>query len=142
MKNWEDLVTSSELLAVLEIKNSFVEKDFSEVEEGLNQLIKTMSNSEKRELTSELSRLMQVVAKWKYLPESRNRKWLAAIFFSRYEIKLIRKYSPILTDEIVKKVWKSAFIHAQEIVEIETNYPKMNIKNLSWEEVFEQKYNL
>lgn len=50
MKNWEDIAVTSELLAAQEIKQSFDEGNLSDVEEGLTQLIDTMSRSERRTL--------------------------------------------------------------------------------------------
>ena len=73
MKNWEEISSTSELLAVEEIKKSFDAGDFVDVEDGLTQLLETMANSERKSILSQLVRLMSHVIKWKIQPEKRSR---------------------------------------------------------------------
>lgn len=91
MKNWADISSQSELLAVQEIKKSFDVGDLADVEEGLNILIDSMSRSDKRALESQLIRLMLHIIKWQIQPDKRSRSWTISIRNARYEIKSWKK---------------------------------------------------
>ena len=47
MKDWEDIATTSEHHAVVEIKKSFQEGNFHDVEEGLDILLDVMARDRK-----------------------------------------------------------------------------------------------
>ena len=142
MKNWADISSQSELLAVQEIKKSFDVGDLADVEEGLNILIDSMSRSDKRALESQLIRLMLHVVKWQIQPDKRSRSWTVSIRNARYEIKSWKKYSPALNDDFLKTIWEEAFEEALEAAEAETAVSTKQIKELTWEEVFEREYKL
>jgi hypothetical protein len=140
MKNWADISSQSELLAVQEIKKSLDLGDLADVEEGLNILIDSMSRSDKRALESQLIRLMLHIIKWKIQPDKRSRSWTVSIRNARYEIKSWKKYSPALNDDFLKTIWADAFEEALEVAEAETAVSTKQIKEITWEEVFEKEY--
>ncbi len=142
MKNWADISSQSELLAVQEIKKSFDVGDLADVEEGLNILIDSMSRSDKRALESQLIRLMLHIIKWQIQPDKRSRSWTISIRNARYEIKSWKKYSPALNDDFLKTIWADAFEEALEAAEAETAVSNKHIESLTWEEVFEKEYKL
>jgi hypothetical protein len=142
MKNWADISSQSELLAVQEIKKSLDLGDLADVEEGLNILIDSMSRSDKRALESQLIRLMLHIIKWKIQPDKRSRSWTVSIRNARYEIKSWKKYSPALNDDFLKTIWADAFEEALEAAEAETAVSTKQIKEITWEEVFEKEYKL
>lgn len=142
MKNWADISSQSELLAVQEIKKSFDVGDLADVEEGLNILIDSMSRSDKRALESQLIRLMLHIIKWQIQPDKRSRSWTISIRNARYEIKSWKKYSPALNDDFLKTIWEDAFEEALEAAEEETSVLTKQIKNLTWEEVFDKEYKI
>ncbi|TAF29062.1 MAG: DUF29 domain-containing protein [Runella slithyformis] len=140
MKNWEDIATTSEHHAVVEIKKSFQNGDYQDVEEGLTILIDAMSRSEKKALESQLVRLMHHIVKWKIQPEKQSRSWILTIKDARREIKSWKKYSPSLNDDFVKSIWADAFSEALDNAETETGIPTKDVLELTWEEVFEIEY--
>ncbi|TAG37470.1 MAG: DUF29 domain-containing protein [Cytophagia bacterium] len=131
MKNWEDIATTSEHHAVVEIKKSFQNGDYQDV---------AMSRSEKKALESQLVRLMHHIVKWKIQPEKQSRSWILTIKDARREIKSWKKYSPSLNDDFVKSIWADAFSEALDNAETETGIPTKDVLELTWEEVFEIEY--
>ena len=140
MKNWEDIATTSEHHAVVEIKKSFQSGDYQDVEEGLETLLDVMARAEKRALESQLVRLMWHILKWKIQPEKRAVSWVITIDNARDEIEAEKKYSPSLNDTFVKSIWESALTKARRNAEKETQLSTKDILELSWEEVFEVEY--
>ncbi|GAB3920086.1 DUF29 domain-containing protein [Larkinella terrae] len=141
MKNWEEIASTSELLAAQEIKNSWNEGDLEEAERGLNQLIETMSRSERRALQSQLIRLMLHIFKWKIQPEKQSRSWLLTIKNARFEIRSLREYTPSLNETFIQSIWESSVNEARAEAEIETGVSVLNT-DLTWDEVFEKPYTL
>ena len=142
MKNWIEIASFSELSAVQELKKSFDDGDLIDVEEGLTQLIDVMAKAEQRALLSHLTNLMMHILKWHIQPQKRSRSWLKTIFNARYEVELAQDFNPSLNDNYLKSVWEKAFLKAKRGAEIETGISTKDIEFLSWEEVFEQEYNL
>lgn len=141
MKNWEELTTHSELLAAQEIKQSLHDRNLTDVEEGLTQLIETMARSEKRALQSQLIRLMMHVIKWHVQPEKQTRSWLITIKNTRFEIIKLQQYTPSLNREFVESIWDESLTEAMEEAEIETGLLTTAVI-INWEDVFDKKYTL
>ena len=141
MKNWEDIATTSEHHAVVEIKKSFQSGDYQDVEEGLEILLDVMARAEKRALRSQLIRLMAHIMKWKIQPEKRSRSWAATILNARNEIEAEQEYSPSLNRQHIESVWEKTFGQAKKEAETETGISAKDILRLTWAEVFEVEYN-
>ena len=141
MKNWDEIASTSELLAAEEIKRSWDEGDLEDAALGLNQLIETMSRSERRALQSQLVRLMHHIIKWKIQPEKRSKSWIMSIKNARYEISGLRKYTPSLNENFINSIWGEAFTEALDEAETETDVSANGIL-LTWDEVFEKPYTL
>ncbi|MBC8151742.1 MAG: DUF29 domain-containing protein [Bacteroidetes bacterium] len=142
MKNWGEIASYSELLAAQEIKQSFDAGDLTDVEEGLTQLIDTLSRSERRALQSQLIRLMMHIIKWQVQPEKRSRSWSTTIRNARFEIKALQKYTPSLNADFVKGIWQESLTEAGEEAESETGITAATAVELTWEAVFETTYTL
>ncbi len=142
MKNWEDIATTSEHHAAVEIKKSFDEGNLHDVEEGLEILLDVMARGEKRALRSQLIRLMVHILKWKIQPQKRSRSWVLTISNARFEIEMEQKYSPSLNKAHVEEIWENSLKQAKKEAQIETDMSIKHIENLTWEEVFEVEYNL
>ncbi|MDZ7935953.1 MAG: DUF29 domain-containing protein [Emticicia sp.] len=142
MKNWIEIASHSELSAVQELKKSFDEGDLVDVEEGLTQLIDVMAKAEQRALLSHLINLMMHTIKWQIQPQKRTRSWLKTIFNARYEVELAQDFNPSLNENFLKSIWDKAFLRAKKGAEIETGISTTKIETLTWQEVFEQEYNL
>ena len=142
MKNWEDIATTSEHHAVVEIKKSFQEGNFHDVEEGLDILLDVMARAEKRAIRSQLIRLMAHIIKWKIQPEKRARSWAATILNARNEIEAEQEYSPSLNRQHVEEIWEKSLKQAKKEAETETGISTKDILELSWDEVFEDEYKI
>jgi 16S rRNA A1518/A1519 N6-dimethyltransferase RsmA/KsgA/DIM1 with predicted DNA glycosylase/AP lyase activity len=142
MKNWIEIATTSEHSAVVEIKKSFDEGNLIDVEEGLTQLLETMANSERKALLSQLVRLMSHVIKWKIQTEKRTRSWKSSINNARFEIQTLQEFSPSLNKNYVLGIWEKALSQAKIQANDETGISTEKIETLTWQEVFEQEYNL
>ncbi|TAF48773.1 MAG: DUF29 domain-containing protein [Runella slithyformis] len=130
MKNWEDIATTSEHHAVVEIKKSFQNGDYQD------------ARAEKRALESQLMRLMWHILKWKIQPEKRSVSWIITIDNARDEIEAEKKYSPSLNDAFVLSIWGNVLSKARRNAEKETNLSTKDILELTWEEVFEMEYSI
>ena len=142
MKNWIEIATTSEHSAVVEIKKSFDEGNLIDVEEGLTQLLETMANSERKALLSQLVRLMSHIIKWKIQTEKRTRSWKSSINNARFEIQTLQEFSPSLNKNYVLGIWEKALSQAKIQANDETGISTEKIETLTWQEVFEQEYNL
>ncbi len=140
MKNWEDIATTSEHHAVVEIKKSFDEGNYNDVEEGLYTLLDVMGRTEKRALRSQLVRLMSHILKWNIQPDKRSRSWAVTILNARNEIEAEQEFSPSLNKRHIEEIWDKSFSQAKKEAEIETGTSAKHIEALTWEEVFEKEY--
>jgi len=140
-KNWKELVTTSHLETVREIQRKLEEGNLDEAEEGLNELVSAMGRAERNAVDSQLVRLMKHIIKWKMQPERRSVSWAVSIANARYEISKTQEYEPSITDEVIRGMWARAFKQAKKEAELEMQ-KKSNIHTLSWDEVFNDDYNL
>ncbi len=139
-RNWEDLVTTSEYLALQEVKKALDEAEFDEVERGLEELLESMGKKEKRALQSQLIRLMAHIIKWKIQPQRCSRSWSATILDARNQIEYLQEDNPALSRQQIESMWDKALQKAQKQAEVETGKKADNIKTLSWKEVFDKEY--
>ena len=140
-KNWKELVTTSHLETVREIQRALADGNLDEAEEGLGLLLESMSKQARRSVQSQLIRLMKHIIKWKVQPERRSVSWAVSIANARYEISEAQEYEPSITDEVIRAMWSRAFTQAKKEAELEMQ-KKSTIETLSWDEVFNDDYDL
>ena len=140
-KNWKELVTTSHLETVREIQRALADGNLDEAEEGLGLLLESMSKQARRSVQSQLIRLMKHIIKWKVQPERRSVSWAVSIANARYEISKTQEYEPSITDEVIRGMWARAFTQAKKEAELEMQ-KKSTIETLSWDEVFNDDYDL
>lgn len=137
--NWQELSATSHYKTALAISHELELGHSSEADKGIKELINALSRSEKRALKSQLIRLMKHIIKWKTQPDYRSRSWIATIQNARVEIKDIQEETPSLNDNVIKQVWEDclslAIVEAEDEMRQETK-----IEELSWQDVFEQRY--
>ena len=139
--NWQELSATSHYKTALAIAHELELGHSSEANQGIKELINALSRSEKRALKSQLIRLMKHIIKWKAQPDYRSRSWIATIQNARVEIKDIQEETPSLNDNLITQVWEDCISLA--IVEAEDEMrQESSVKELSWQEVFEQPYSL
>jgi hypothetical protein len=140
-KNWKELVTTSHLETVKAIQHELEAGNLDEVEDGLELLLESMSKQARRSVQSQLIRLMKHIIKWKLQPERRSVSWAVSIVNARYEISEAQEYEPSITDDVIRGMWAKAFTQAKKEAELEMQ-KKSTIETLSWDEVFNDDYNL
>lgn len=139
--DWKVLSSSSHYKVAEAIKNELRDGNMKEAYIGIEELIQALSRSDKRALKSQLVRLMLHIIKWKSQPEKRSFSWLASINGAREEIKDIQEETPSLTNQVIQDMWDKCLQIAIRDAQGEMN-KKTDIKVLSWQEVFEDNYDI
>ena len=139
--NWARLSAESHYQVAVEIERALLQRDFDEAEAGIKELINALGRSEKRALKSHLIRLMAHVVKWKTQPERRSYSWVASIYNAREEIADIQAETPSVTEDAIREIWEASLRAATREAEGEMNQ-KSTISSLSWQEVFEDEYEM
>lgn len=138
--NWHELATTSHYQTAVAVKQELLKGNMEEVTTGLEELIEALGRSDKRALRSQLIRLMVHAIKWKTQPEQRSRSWAASIENARIEIEELLEFEPSLRSSI-PDLLKDLFEKAKRVAEKEIN-EKISMNGLSWQEIFEDEYNL
>lgn len=139
--NWQELSSTSHYKTAMALKNEIASGNLPEAAIGIEKLIQALSRSEKRALKSQLIRLMLHIIKWQSQPERRSLSWVADIKDAREEIADIQEETPSLNDNVIKELWDKAFIIANRDAQAEMS-KKTAVAALSWQEVFENDYDL
>jgi hypothetical protein len=137
---WRELAIASHYQTAVAVREELLEGDVEEAIEGIEELIEALSRSDRRELRSQLIRLMIHVIKWKSQPTRRGRSWLTTIDNARLEIDELLKAEPHLRP-ITPLFVEEYFSHAKRLAEREMGR-KSTVSNLSWQEIFEDEYEL
>ena len=138
---WDNLVFESPYLAVVTTKKLLQEGQMIEAYSLLESLEESMGRSEKRGVSSQLTRLMLHVIKWKCQPEKRSASWVISIRSARREISESQQEMPSLNTEFLNSIWDKCFATAKQDARDEMG-KKAEITALSWEDVFEQNYTI
>jgi hypothetical protein len=138
---WDNLVFESPYLAVVTAKQLLQEGQMTEAYSLLESLEESMGRSEKRGVSSQLTRLMLHVIKWKCQPEKRSASWVISIRSARREIAESQQEMPSLNRDFLNSIWDKCFAAAKQDARDEMG-KKAEITALSWAEVFEQKYTI
>ena len=138
---WDNLVFESPYLAVVTAKQLLQEGQMTEAYSLLESLEESMGRSEKRGVSSQLTRLMLHVIKWKCQPEKRSASWVISIRSARREIAESQREMPSLNREFLNSIWDKCFAAAKQDARDEMG-KKAEITALSWEDIFEQNYTI
>ena len=138
---WDNLVFESPYLAVVTAKKLLQEGQMTEAYSLLESLEESMGRSEKRGVSSQLTRLMLNVIKWKCQPEKRSASWVISIRSARREIAESQREMPSLNREFLNSIWDKCFAAAKQDARDEMG-KKAEITALSWEDIFEQNYTI
>jgi hypothetical protein len=145
--DWGYLAATSHYVLAKEIKFSLQEGDMEDALEGLDELIDSMSKIATREMRSHLLIIMIHILKWKYQPQKRSWSWKISISNARDEIEEVQEETPAVTKKTIESEWNKVFIKAIRQSADEMNLNKQEKRNfnpdpLTWEEVFENEYEL
>jgi hypothetical protein len=69
--NWQELASTSHYQTAVAIAHVLRDGDVREATTGIQELIEALARSDRRELRSQITRLMAHVIKWKYQPEKK-----------------------------------------------------------------------
>ena len=138
--DWRELATTSHYQTALTIKQELLKGNVEEAAAGMEELIEALSRSDKRELRSQLIRLMAHIIKWKAQPEGRSRGWAATIESARVEIEELLELEPSLKPALPALLGE-LFEKAKRVAEKEMNQ-KASLAGLTWKEAFEDEYSL
>ncbi len=137
--DWKDLAATSHYLTAVKIQDALNENELEEARQGIEELIASMSRSDKRAVKSLLVVLMTHVIKWKSQPQKRSVSWIVTIRNARREIAALREDTPSITQSVIESYWEQAFQSAKEDAEAEMGQPSL-VQSLSWDEVFVENY--
>jgi hypothetical protein len=101
---WDNLVFESPYLAVVTAKQLLQEGQMTEAYSLLESLEESMGRSEKRGVSSQLTRLMLHVIKWKCQPEKRSASWVISIRSARREIAESQQEMPSLNRDFLNSI--------------------------------------
>ncbi|MBD2148769.1 DUF29 domain-containing protein [Pseudanabaena sp. FACHB-1277] len=138
---WDNLVFESPYLAVVTAKQLLQEGQMTEAYSLLESLEESMGRSERRGVSSQLTRLMLHVIKWKCQPEKPSASCVISIRSARREIAESQREMPSLNRDFFNSIWDKCFAAAKQDARDEMG-KKAEITALSWDEVFKQKYTI
>lgn len=139
LQDWEWLAASSEYQTAVLVQQLLEEGKLMEANQGLYTLIESMGKSKKLALTSQLTRLMAHVIKWKCQPEMRSSSWSITIRSARSEIADIQEEVPSLNRNYIESIWNKSLKRAIKDAEDEMG-KSCELTSLFWEDVFEEDY--
>jgi hypothetical protein len=137
--NWNQLATSSHYETAAAIGERLNAGDVEDARRGIEELIEALSRAERRALRSQVIRLMMHIIKWKSEPHRRSVSWAATIRNARLEIADLQEDEPSLTDDVIRSLWDRCLQRAISEAQIEMS-ATTTIKSLTWNEVFEDDY--
>lgn len=139
MTKWQDLATTSHYQTAVAVRDALRSGAVQEAEQGIEELIDSLSRSERRALESHLVRLMQHIIKWKCQPRNRSRSWQHTIANAREAIAEIQEDTPSLTETVIRGLWERALRkgHREAESDMDQEIPPLS---LTWEDVFETAY--
>jgi Domain of unknown function DUF29 len=138
---WDKLVFKSPYLAVVTAKQLLQEGQMTDAYNLLESLAESMGRSEKRAVSSQLTRLMLHIIKWQCQPEKRSASWVISIRSARREIADSQEEMPSINRDFLDSIWDKCFAAAKQDARDEMG-KKPEIVALNWSEVFEQIYTL
>jgi hypothetical protein len=110
------------------------QRKFDELDiENIVEEIESMGRSEKRQLMTRLTILIQHLLKWHFQPEKRTNSWKLTIKEQRSEILDLLEESPSLKNKLnFKKAYERAIIHAsKETGILEYDFPDIPFFSLN-----------
>ncbi|MCA6572983.1 MAG: DUF29 domain-containing protein [Pseudanabaena sp. M57BS1SP1A06MG] len=140
-EQWEQLVFQSPYLAVIKAKELLQEGQMTEAYNVLESLAESMGRSERKAVSSQLTRLMLHIIKWRDQPEKRSPSWMISIRSARREIADSQEEMPSLNRDFLLSIWDKCFAAAKQDARDEMGKKPLTT-SLSCAEVFEEVYTI
>jgi hypothetical protein len=140
-EKWQTLTSMSHFLTAVAIKEALQVGNYAKATTGIEELIDSLSKQARREMRSQLVRLMTHVIKWKSQPERRSKSWVLTILNARDEIDEIREETPSITEAVIRETWDRCFVKATRNAEYQMRR-RATVAELSWDDLFKADYRL
>jgi hypothetical protein len=140
MPDWEALALTSHYDTAVAIKAALEAGEVADAMTGVEELIDALSRSDERAIKTHLVRLMQHVIKWKLQPDARSHSWVYIIREARAQVQELQEENPRFTATTLQTWWPRLLRSAVNEAGREMNRRISNPPTLTWEEVFEQPY--
>lgn len=139
--DWDNLLETSDYLALLEIQKAFLNGNHKEVRKGLEGLVELFHQTEKVDVQELLQELMELIISAKINTELfRKIEWAASIRDIRKNIAYRKNVHYFdINNEFLQSIWKETFDFSKSITESKLK-KNIELENLSWGEVFDTDY--
>jgi hypothetical protein len=141
MTDWRALATNSHYQTAVAVRDEMGSGDIEEVRKGIEELIDSLSRSDRRALQSHLAALMAHIIKWHTHSQKRSRSWALMILNARDAIADLQEDTPSLNRAAVGKLWARAWRQTVRDAEEEMGVPPA-IESLTWDEIFLDPYEI
>ncbi len=141
--DWEELVSISDFLVMIEVKKYLDAGDYAEAKKGMDVLVDFEIKSEQYDLLRMLKDLMYEILEANISVQKRTVKWWIRVRDLREKIEIQRENNTYLDDNFVRSIWEEAYEWAKELVEGRLRFEKKTatlVPLLEWDEVFTKEY--
>lgn len=140
MKDWQEIATETPTKYTEQLLDSLHNKNYEEVEVGLNEFLRELEMNNKKAIKRQLISLMMHIIKWKTQSQILSTSWVSSINDARREIEYIREDEPKYSQNYINSLWDKCFESALHDAQLETGMRKIEIDRLNWNEVFVEEY--
>jgi hypothetical protein len=138
-RDWELLAIQSPSVTAQAIQEAMEQGEVDEASKGIRELAHVLSKSDERELRSRLIILMTHIFKW-YTQPPGTKSWRLTIRTQRQEIAALRESNSRFTRRFIEEYYLQRCLEeARDNAEEEMD-TSITHTSLTWEEVFEQRY--
>ncbi len=121
------------------IQEAIEQGELDEASKGIRELAHVLGKSDERELRSRLTVWMMHIFKW-YTKPPGTKSWRLTIRTQRQELMALRESTPRFTQRFIEeRYWQRCVQEARDNAAEEMDLP-VTCNDLTWEEVFEQRY--
>jgi hypothetical protein len=138
-RDWDELFATSSYEALIELKKYLHNKDYEEVDRGIDKLIEYTVHEVEDELYEELKKLMKYVLLAIIKPEAIDNSLLLTIETTRNEIEYIRQENTFIDDAFIMNIWNDTFDIVKNSIEDDLKM-SCEIETLLWDEVFNKQF--
>ncbi len=136
---WAEAAQESDYALAVALKQAIETAQWTLAAQKAQELLESMQISQEIELGRALRELMTCILKWHTLPSKRSEKLARKIRRSTDEIGYLQAEQPLFDRKYLESVWEETFQKAKELVEQQA---KVNLKVLTWQQVFEEEYSV
>ncbi len=136
--DWHELATTSQYQTAIAIRQELSKGNLKGALAGIDELVDALGRSDRREVRSQVIRLMAHIITWKTPPGQQRRSWAVPIEHARIEIEELLELEPSLRP-CVPDLLQELFSKARRVAEKDMG-TKTPLEALSRGEVFDDEY--